>query len=344
MQDVVELLKKVRRIEIVAKRSVNDLFAGQYKSVFRGRGMEFSEVREYQPGDDIRSIDWNVTARAGRPYIKRFVEERELTVLFLVDVSASGLFGSSRSKFDTAVEVAAMLMFSAMKNNDKVGMITFADRVLEFYRPRKGKANVLHLVRELLAVEPVVAPTNLKETLDYVNRVQKRRAVIFLLSDFLLPELLDSGADDEDADTADERTWNSAIGHFYSTDSSIERNLFLRVLPSRKPSQAALQEQALSICSRKHDLVAMTLADKREHEFPDVGFVSLRDAETGEIVDVDTSNPEVRRRLAEKFRNGYERIAETLKRCKVDRLDIESGDDFLNDLRRFFHAREKRFR
>jgi len=187
-QDVAEILKKVQRIQIVANRTVNDLFAGQYKSVFRGRGMEFDEVREYQPGDDIRTIDWNVTARTGNPFIKRFVEERELTVLFLVDVSASGLFGSQgRSKLDLVVEVAALLMFSALKNNDKVGLITFCDDVLDYLPPRKGKGNVLHLIRELVAAEPIARPTNLPAALQFVSRVQRRRAVVFLISDFIGP-------------------------------------------------------------------------------------------------------------------------------------------------------------
>lgn len=186
--DINELLKKVRRLEIVSNRFANDLFAGQYKSVFRGRGMEFSEVREYQPGDDVRQIDWNVTARAGRPFIKRFVEERELTVLFLVDLSASGVFGSSRSKIETATEVVATLMFSALKNNDKVGLMTFGDRVLDYTPPRKGKANVLNLIRRLVGARPVAGPTDLAAALDYVDRVLKRRAVVFLVSDFYAPD------------------------------------------------------------------------------------------------------------------------------------------------------------
>lgn len=185
-QRLAEVLTQVQRIQIVANRSANDLFAGQYKSVFRGRGMEFDEVREYQPGDDIRTIDWNVTARAGAPFIKRFCEERELTVLFVVDISASGVFGSGQqAKLELIVEVAALLMFSALKNNDKVGLLTFCDAPVSFYAPRKGKSNVLRLIRELLAVEPMTRPTELGTTLDFLNRVQKRRAVVFLISDFL---------------------------------------------------------------------------------------------------------------------------------------------------------------
>ena len=340
MPDITELLQKVRRIEIVAKRTVDDLFSGQYKSVFRGRGMEFSEVREYQPGDDIRAIDWNVTARAGRPYIKRFVEERELTVLFLVDVSASGMFGTQRSKLETAVEIAATLMFSALKNNDKVGLVTFADRVLDFYQPRKGRANVLRLIRELLAVEPAVGPTNLKEVLDYVNRIQKRRAVAFLLSDFFVPELTAVENESEDS----RFTLDSKIESFFSRKAAAERNLFLRSVRNPGVSKAASQEQALSICGRKHDLIAMTITDPREREFPDVGFITLRDAETDELVEVDTADPSIRQWLAEQFKFGHEKIDATLRRCQIDRLNVETGDDFVGSLRRFFHAREQRYR
>lgn len=181
-----EILRKVRRIQLVANRAVDDLFAGQYKSVFRGRGMEFDEVREYQPGDDIRTIDWNVTARTGECFIKRFAEERELTVLFLVDISASGAFGSgTQSKLDQLIEISALLMFSALKNNDRVGLVTFGAEVEEFYPPRKGKSHVLHLLRELVAVEAVAQPTRIPRALDFVNRVQRRRAVVFLVSDML---------------------------------------------------------------------------------------------------------------------------------------------------------------
>jgi uncharacterized protein (DUF58 family) len=186
---VAEIVQKVRRIQIVANRVVDDLFAGEYHSVFRGRGMEFDEVREYQPGDEIRTIDWNVTARTGVPFVKRFREERELTVLFLVDISASGVFGSGQaSKLDLVLEVAALLMFSALKNNDKVGLLMFCDEVHQYLPPRKGKVHILRFLRELVAVKPRVAPTRIDRALEFLNRVQKRRAVVFLISDFLAPE------------------------------------------------------------------------------------------------------------------------------------------------------------
>jgi uncharacterized protein (DUF58 family) len=292
-QDVASILKKVQRIQIVANRTVNDLFAGQYKSVFRGRGMEFDEVREYQPGDDVRSIDWNVTARTGTPFVKRYCEERELTVLLVVDVSASGAFGSAeRSKLDLVVEVAAMLMFSALKNNDKVGLITFCDRVLDYYPPRKGKANVLHLIRELIAVEPVSRPTDLAGALEFLSRVQKRRAVAFMISDFLAPD----------------------------------------------------SQQALALCNSRHDLIAVTVTDPREHVLPDVGFIRLADAETGETLDVDTRHPRVRELFAGAAARRGEQLSAELRRVGVDELAIRTDEDYLRSLNRFFHMRERRFR
>jgi uncharacterized protein (DUF58 family) len=292
-KNILDILKKVRRIQIVANRAVNDLLAGQYKSVFRGRGMEFDEVREYQPGDDIRTIDWNVTARTGSPFIKRFCEERELTVLLLVDISASGVFGSvSRAKLDLAIEMAAMLMFSALKNNDKVGLLTFADGVRDYFPPRKGKANVLRLIRQLVAAEPVAVETNLASALEYVNRVQKRRAVVFLLSDFLAP----------------------------------------------------LTQRTMSIANRRHDLVAVTVSDPREQSLPDVGFITLSDAETGELVEVDTRHPEVRRLFAQRASERGGILTDRLRKTGVDQLAVRTDEDYEKSLRRFFRMRERRFR
>lgn len=181
-----ELLKKVRRIQIATKHAVNDVFAGQYHSTFKGRGMEFDEVREYVPGDDIRSIDWNVTARTGAPHIKKFVEEREMTVMLVVDVSASNLFGSgTQMKRDLAAEVAAVLAFSAIQNNDRIGLIVFAEEVEKYIPPKKGTRHVLRLVRELLAHEPQGKGTNVAPALDYLNHVSNRKNVTFLISDFM---------------------------------------------------------------------------------------------------------------------------------------------------------------
>jgi uncharacterized protein (DUF58 family) len=292
-QDVATILRKVRRIQIVANRTVNDLLAGQYKSVFRGRGMEFDEVREYQPGDDVRTIDWNVTARYGAPFIKRFCEERELTILFAVDVSASGAFGSGRnSKLELVVEVAAVMMFSALKNNDKVGLVTFCDTVLDYYPPRKGKANVLHLIRELISVTPVARPTSLTAVLEFLTRVQSRRAVVFLLSDFQAPEA----------------------------------------------------RQSLALCNSRHDLIAVSVTDPHERTLPEVGFLSLVDAETGQVVELDTRHPKVRELFARRAAERAEMLSAELRKVGVDELAIRTDVDYLKSFRRFFHTRERRFR
>ncbi|MCB9939890.1 MAG: DUF58 domain-containing protein [Planctomycetaceae bacterium] len=292
-KNIADILKKVQHIQIVANRTVNDMFAGQYKSVFRGRGMEFDEVRQYQPGDDIRTIDWNVTARTGDCFIKRYCEERELTVLFVVDISASGIFGSTdHSKLDLVIEIAAMLMFSALKNNDKVGLITFCDDVVDFIPPRKGKGHVLRMIRQLVDVHPVARETNIELALEFLNRVQKRRAVVFLISDFL----------------------------------------------------SELPRKTLAISNRRHDLTAITVSDQREETLPDVGFVSLRDAETGEVIEVDTRHPRVREMFAAYNEQRNDALSKQLTRMGVDQLPVLTQGDYLLSLRKFFRMREKRFR
>ncbi|UCD18300.1 MAG: DUF58 domain-containing protein [Candidatus Zixiibacteriota bacterium] len=184
--DQKEILKNIRRIEIRTKRLVNDLFSGEYHSTFKGQGMEFEEVRHYQPGDDIRLIDWNVTARTGFPHVKKFREERELSVIFLVDMSSSGHFGTrDRFKEETAAELCALLAFSAIKNNDKVGMIIFTDRIEKFIPPKKGRAHVLRLIREILYFRPAGTGTDIAGALEYFNRIIKKKSVVFLISDFL---------------------------------------------------------------------------------------------------------------------------------------------------------------
>ena len=180
-----EILKKIRRIEVSTRRLVNNVFAGEYQSAFRGQGIEFDEVREYQPGDEIRAIDWNVTARMGQPFVKTFVEERELVMMLLVDVSGSTDFGTQRqTKAETLAEVASVLAFSAIKNNDKVGLINFTDQVETFISPRKGRKHVLRLIYQILHAEPTAQATDIGLALEYLNRVQKRRSVVFLISDF----------------------------------------------------------------------------------------------------------------------------------------------------------------
>ena len=285
-----EVLKEVRRIQIVAKKQVNDLLAGEYLSAFQGRGMEFNTVREYVPGDEIRSIDWNVTARTGSPYVKTFCEEREMTVLLVVDVSASGAFGSQRlSKMETAVEVAAVLMFTALKNNDKVGLLFLADDVIKYIPPRKGRANVLRLIRELLATEPVKAATDITKALEFLGRVQRRKCVLFLMSDFLGPDC----------------------------------------------------SRALAIANQRHDCVAVSLADPRETTLPDVGFLTLRDAETDELIELDTRHPRVRALFAKAADDRERKLTGWLRRANVDRLTIQTDQPYAQSLQRFFRARER---
>lgn len=181
-----EILNKIRRIQIYTARTVNDILAGQYRSVFKGRGMEFNEVREYQVGDDVRSIDWNVTARMNRPYVKQFAEERELTVMLLVDASGSGQFGSlSQTKNEIAAEIAALIAYSAIRNNDKVGLIIFTDRVEKFVPPKKGRSHVLRVIREVLYFQPEGRGTDVTSAIEYLMNVSRRRTVAFLISDFI---------------------------------------------------------------------------------------------------------------------------------------------------------------
>jgi len=289
-RELEEVLKEVRRIQIVARRQVNDLLAGEYLSAFKGRGMEFDSVREYVPGDEIRSIDWNVTARSDAPFVKTFCEERELTILLAVDISASGAFGSQKiSKFETAVEVAAVLMFTSLKNNDKVGLLFFADDVVRYIPPRKGRGNVLRLIREMLATEPIKSETNIAKALEYIGRVQRRRSVVFVLSDFIGPDC----------------------------------------------------SRALSIANQRHDCIAVTLEDPRERELPNVGFLTLRDAETDELIELDTRHPKVRAMFAKAASQRQSKLKELLRKANVDRLEIRTDQSYATSLQRFFHMRER---
>jgi len=294
-----EILSRVRKLEIRTRRLVEETMAGQYHSVFKGRGMDFEEVREYLPGDEVRTIDWNVTARTGRPFVKKFTEERELTLLLLVDLSASGSFGSvSRSKRELAAEVASVLAFSAIRNNDKVGLVLFTDRVEKFIPPAKGKSHVLRVVREILYFEPEHKGTDLVTAVEFANRVVRRRAVTFLISDFLLPGC-ESGLPD-----------------------AVKR--------------------ALGLANRRHDLVALATTDPRERELPDVGFVTLEDAETGEQLEVDTSDAGLRQRYAEAAAAHAEALRLALRGCGVDLLELKTEEPYLPALQRFFRGRVRR--
>jgi uncharacterized protein (DUF58 family) len=290
-----ELMNKIRQIEIRTRRLVNDSFAGEYHSVFRGQGMEFDEVRPYLPGDEVRTIDWNVTARMGQPYVKRYVEERELTVMLLVDASGSGDFATQgRFKRELAAELAAVLSFSATTNKDKVGLMIFTDKVELYIPPRKGRKHVLRLIRELLAFEPENHGTNLKLALDTINQILKRRSILFLVSDFY---------DDPEK--------------------------------YRKP---------LHIANRKHDVIAVDLHDPLETQIPEVGVLTVEDAETGELLWLDTSNPAWRQAFTEQSRQFEMAKNKILANAGVDRINIETDHDYIKALALFFQKRAQRMR
>lgn len=286
-----DILKKIRRLEIKTRGLVEAAFAGQYRSVFKGRGMNFEEVREYAPGDEVRSIDWNVTARMGHPYIKKFTEERELTVMLVVDVSASGSYGSVHlSKREIAAEVACLLAFSAIRNNDKVGLILFSDHVELYIPPKKGRIHTLRMIREILFFEPVGRGTNMTVALNYLNRVVSHKAVVFVISDF-------------------------QTGDF---------------------------SRALSITSRRHDLVAIPIVDPREESLPNVGIITLEDAETGEQIEVNTADSATRAAYLHIIDKRRTEIFALLRRNRVDSISLRTNQDYLPALRTFFRQRERR--
>lgn len=287
-----ELLKQVREIEIRTKGLVNQVFSGEYHSVFKGKGMEFSEVREYQFGDDIGNIDWNVTARFGHPFIKVFEEERELTVILMIDLSGSLSFGTkNKTKQKVAAEISAILSFSALKNNDKVGLILFTDKIEKFVPPRKGRKHVLRIVREILSFKPERKKTNLQKAMEYLNHTIKKRSIVFFISDFI-----DEG-----------------------------------------------YEKILSVVSRKHDFIAISIDDLRENELINMGIVNFFDAETGKEFLNDTSN----RSDLELYKKRKSDLSNKLKYLfrlnKIDSIKITTGEDYIKPLVQFFKIREKRW-
>ncbi len=286
-----EVIRRVRRLEIRTRRLVEESLAGSYHSVFRGRGMEFAEVREYVLGDDVRNIDWNVSARMGHPFIKKFTEERELTVVLVVDASGSGQFGTGpTNKMELAAEVSALLAFSAIRNNDRVGLLLFTDRVELFLAPRKGREHALRVLREVLTINPQGSGTRIAEALAYLQRVVRKRAVVFLVSDF--------------------------------QDDGFERTL--------------------RVVARKHDLVALAVADPRESQLPDVGLLNVVDPETGIPALIDSGSARVRRVYAEAARRARALLIDTVRRSGVDLLELSTDEPYEKPLLRFFHERARR--
>jgi uncharacterized protein (DUF58 family) len=286
--DASELIKKVRKIEIKTRGLSQHVFAGEYHSAFKGRGVTFSEVREYQYGDDIRNIDWNVTARFNHPFIKVFEEERELTVLLLVDTSGSRNFGSvSQLRRNILTEISAVLSFSAIQNNDKIGLVLFSDRVEKFIPPKKGKKHILHIIRELIEFDPQSQKTDLTDALIFLTNAIKKRCTAFILSDFISPVF----------------------------------------------------EEPLKIASRKHDIVALQVYDKRDKELPDMGLVKFTDSETGEERWIDTSLGKTRRLYSESWNNRQKNLENAFTRAGVDYTSVSTSEDYVKPLITLFKKR-----
>ena len=294
-----EILKKVRHIEVSTKRLVNEALAGQYHSVFKGAGMNFDAVREYVQGDEVKRIDWNVTARAGVPYIKEFTEERELTIMLMVDVSASKEFGSGdKTKRELVAEVSAALAFSAIKNNDNVGLILFTDEVELYIPPRKGKSHVLRIIKEILSFKPKGKMTDIHGAVDFLNRVTNRKAVTFIISDFKFNENYEQALEDV--------------------------------------------KSKFRILSKKHDAVAVTIVDPHENSLPDIGLVVLEDAETGEQIEINTSDKAVRDAYEAEALKKEAIIESGLRNSGVDLLKVSTAEEVVIPLKRFFKERVSR--
>ncbi|HVY68949.1 MAG TPA: DUF58 domain-containing protein [Verrucomicrobiae bacterium] len=310
-----EILKKIRQIELRTNRLVSESLAGHYHSVFKGQGMNFEEVREYQPGDEVRAIDWNVTARMNHPFVKKFVEERELTLMLVVDLSGSGLFGSGeQSKRELAAEIASVLAFSAIRNNDKVGLILFTDEVEKFIPPRKGRRHVLRVIREILFFEPRRRGTDLSGALEFMSRVTAHRAIVVVLSDFLNP-------------TAPTRT---------SVDSHLRR----RAVYSETLGQ--LSFGALRQANRRHDLVAVHIVDRYELELPALGRLVLKDSETGEVVEVNTGDERKREAFRQRQAKVQAELQSLFRSAAIDAIQLRTDQPYAVELGRFFETREKR--
>jgi uncharacterized protein (DUF58 family) len=310
-----EILKKIRQIEIRTNRLVSETLAGQYHSVFKGQGMNFDEVREYQPGDEVRSIDWNVTARMNHPFIKKFVEERELTLMLVVDVSGSGLFGSSaQSKRELAAEIASVLAFSAIRNNDKVGLVLFTDEVEKFIPPRKGRKHVLRVIREVLFFEPQRRGTDLNGALEFLMRVTPHRAIAVIISDFIGSPSVSS-----------------------KKRASRPRPQML-LLPSLAQASFPMLRQA----NRRHDVVAVQITDRYELELPALGRLVLNDAETGEVVEVNTGDARKRAGFAERQAQAQTDLARLFRSAGIDAIQLRTDQPYSVGLARFFETRERR--
>lgn len=289
-----EIIRKVRKLEIRTRHLVTDSVSGAYHSSFKGRGMDFDEVREYSAGDDVRAIDWNVSARMDKPYVKIFREERELTLLLLVDLSASGIFGSvEQSKRERAAEIASVLAFSATRNNDKVGLLLYSEDVEKYIPPKKGRQHILRVIRDILFYQPKSRGTDPVKALEYLNRVQRRKAVVFLLSDFIDPD--------------------DAFFH------------------------------SLSLAGKRHDLINVIISDPRESRLPDVGLITLEDAESAKVVEIDTGNLRTRQRYEAAATARLESLTSKLRQKGLDWVETSTDAPYIPALQQLFARRAKRF-
>lgn len=283
-----EYLKKIRHIEVRTSRLAQELLVGAYHSAFKGRGMDFEEVREYQIGDDVRAIDWNVSARTGITHVKKYREERELTMVLVVDVSASGIIGSGlQSKKDLAAEIASVLAFSAMRNSDRVGLILFSSEVEHYIPARKGRSHVFSMIRDILYREPVHAGTSCQKALHFLNHVFPRRAIVFFISDFL--------------------------------DEGFERDL--------------------KVTNQKHDVIAIQIVDPLESQLPQAGWVILEDAETGELVELNTNDPRIRDKHERTALAQLESRRRMLRRAGLDLIETETDKPYITAIKSFFDRR-----
>jgi uncharacterized protein (DUF58 family) len=302
---LLELLSSVRRVEVRTNRLVNDTMVGAYLSHFKGRGMDFEELREYIPGDEVRDIDWNVTFRMGRPFVKRFREERELAMILAVDVSASSAFGSlERSKREYATEIAGTLAISASRSSDKVGLLLFSDQVELFLPPRKGRRHILRLLREMLFFQPKHRGTNVPAALAFLNHVLHRRSIVFLITDFL---------------------------HTFGPSG-------------QRPVEGRDVIQEIGLTNARHDLVCLHLHDPRESSLPSAGLLTIEDAETDELLELDTTRPAVRKKFAEMNAERLAELERAFQRAGVETLRFSTSDSFAQTLQHFFETRRGRRR
>ena len=284
-----DLLKKVRKIEIKTRRLSDHIFSGEYHTSFKGRGMTFSEVRQYQYGDDIRAIDWNVTARYNEAHVKVFEEERELTMMLMVDISGSESFGTrNQLKSEIVTEIAATMAFSATQNNDKIGLILFSDQIELYIPPKKGKSHVLRIIRELIEFQPKSNKTDLSQALKFLSGTQKKKAIVFVISDFMV---------DDD------------------------------------------YEKTLKIASKKHDLTGIRVYDIREEKMPNIGMVEMEDAETGEVLVVNTGSKKARMSYEKQYQDKVNYFKDIFSKCGSGTVNTRVDESYVTKLLSYFKSR-----